>query len=728
MGKGCSKDAQHTVQDDRKQDTMENLKNSDYKSRLETKLCLSKDNPEPIYDISDCKLEKLPVSFAFIKVMRKEILILSRNQLKSLASGGDIKELELIKVIDLSYNKFKIIPTELCYLKNLKELFISHNNLTRLPNMLNRLQQLELLDVSHNDLVDIRSISFMPNLRILNISGNNKLEILPKELATNDNLSDLVFDHENVKSPAKDIVSKGTINILKYFRNCDDYSELITATNDFEAEDNAINQQSKITTSRIYDDSMTATTKKFLNKEKVQAHDFMNNEANEQMLKEHQKKKEEMLKSLLEHQKLNEDAVNKIQLEKDVERRKLIDDIKEYEVSSSVVVNELLSLKKGPDPALLELEDKARDALLEKVHSEQSELRKKDILSAMSQLLEQELDLIDNYNEERSKSSKILLENETKNNLLLNEVFDEYDKNRNQLVEKINQDEEWQKSAVATLITKNDARTWGLMEQIKIVEAQIAAMTNYEIDKKKINQEELLNDVAEKRSNLTMILLDLMDQQEKRKSQLLQTLSDMEDQKTENDFWLLQYQKLIDRSGVMQNAQASIDPVLGYNFLLNGVIHVVPFLLKIWNHKSFALDKVTNEDLQNAGIKNSTDREGVLRAIQDFLANNKHNNNAKTIDDDDIPCCSTDTTNNVNPQVPTAPSQESIPKSPTSSASSSHNTTTNAVECVICMDAVTRVIFLPCGHLCCCISCSSDLTSCPMCRGTIERKIKVIQP
>lgn len=38
-------------------------------------------------------------------------------------------------------------------------------------------------------------------------------------------------------------------------------------------------------------------------------------------------------------------------------------------------------------------------------------------------------------------------------------------------------------------------------------------MTNFEIDKKKMNQEELLNDVAEKRSNLTMILLDLMDQQ-----------------------------------------------------------------------------------------------------------------------------------------------------------------------------------------------------------------------
>lgn len=37
------------------------------------------------------------------------------------------------------------------------------------------------------------------------------------------------------------------------------------------------------------------------------------------------------------------------------------------EESSTLVVNELLTLKKGPDPALLELEDRARDALLEKV-------------------------------------------------------------------------------------------------------------------------------------------------------------------------------------------------------------------------------------------------------------------------------------------------------------------------------------------------------------------------
>lgn len=113
-------DAQQKLQEEESRDNMEVLKSSEYKARLEQKMCLSRDTPEPIYDISNCNLDKLPISYAFIKVLRKEILILSKNQLKSLATGGDLKELELLKVLDLSYNKFKVIPSEISYLKNLK--------------------------------------------------------------------------------------------------------------------------------------------------------------------------------------------------------------------------------------------------------------------------------------------------------------------------------------------------------------------------------------------------------------------------------------------------------------------------------------------------------------------------------------------------------------------------------------------------------------------------------
>jgi hypothetical protein len=187
---------------------------------------------------------------------------------------------------------------------------------------------LELLDLSYNELVDIRSVSFMPSLRILNLCGNVGLEILPPELATNDNLHDLVFDIESIRSPDYEILATGTQNILKFLSTGE-----LTAPSDFEGEDNTLKNQSKITTSRIISESMSSSTKKFLHKEKAHAAtDFLDNgEMNEVLMKEQQKKKEEMLKALLEQERHQQDAVNKIHLEKDAERRRLIDDIRECE-------------------------------------------------------------------------------------------------------------------------------------------------------------------------------------------------------------------------------------------------------------------------------------------------------------------------------------------------------------------------------------------------------------
>lgn len=75
----------------------------------------------------------------------------------------------------------------------------------------------------------------------------------------------------------------------------------------------------------------TTSTKKFMDKEKfimTQNDNFLENELH----KEQQRKKEEMLKSLLEQQRQAESAVNKIQTVKDAERKKLIDDIVECEL------------------------------------------------------------------------------------------------------------------------------------------------------------------------------------------------------------------------------------------------------------------------------------------------------------------------------------------------------------------------------------------------------------
>ena len=41
-------------------------------------------------------------------------------------------------------------------------------------------------------------------------------------------------------------------------------------------------------------------------------------------------------------------------------------------------------------------------------------------------------------------------------------------------------------------------------------------------------------------------------------------------------------------------------------------------------------------------------------------------------------------------------------------------------ECVVCMDRVPQVIFVPCAHFVCCGDCSLALSKCPICSGPIQ--------
>jgi hypothetical protein len=166
----------------------------------------------------------------------------------------------------------------------------------------------------------------MTNLKILNISGNARLEILPPEIATNQSLNDLIFDIESIKSPSAEILATTTQNILKFLSTGE-----LTAPSDYAIEDNLLaKQQSKVTSSRIIDESMNAATKKFLQKERPFPVDNSDIDMSE-VHKEQQRRKEEMLKTLLDQQKQSEEAVNKVQQAKDVERKKLIENIRECE-------------------------------------------------------------------------------------------------------------------------------------------------------------------------------------------------------------------------------------------------------------------------------------------------------------------------------------------------------------------------------------------------------------
>jgi len=48
-----------------------------------------------------------------------------------------------------------------------------------------------------------------------------------------------------------------------------------------------------------------------------------------------------------------------------------------------------------------------------------------------------------------------------------------------------------------------------------------------------------------------------------------------------------------------------------------------------------------------------------------------------------------------------------------------------ARTCKVCMDREANTVFLPCGHLVCCDTCSPSLRNCAVCRALIRGTVKV---
>lgn len=46
-------------------------------------------------------------------------------------------------------------------------------------------------------------------------------------------------------------------------------------------------------------------------------------------------------------------------------------------------------------------------------------------------------------------------------------------------------------------------------------------------------------------------------------------------------------------------------------------------------------------------------------------------------------------------------------------------------ECVLCFDEQKDTVFIPCGHLACCRSCSKQVSKCPICRKAITHTVPV---
>jgi len=114
------------------------------------------------------------------------------EKLEKLISESPLAVTEL----SLSEQKFKVFPSSLTALRNLRKLDISDNILKTIPDSIGDLELLEELHINKCALESISpAIGKLKNLRVLNISGNLELTTLPDTIRQLSNLQTLNLDH-----------------------------------------------------------------------------------------------------------------------------------------------------------------------------------------------------------------------------------------------------------------------------------------------------------------------------------------------------------------------------------------------------------------------------------------------------------------------------------------------------------------------------------------------------
>jgi E3 ubiquitin-protein ligase LRSAM1 len=720
-------------------------KSVDYKSRLEHKLYLARENPEPVFDLSDCGLKLVPSGiYSLCRVFRKEALYLQENQLTSLVGGGNLCDLSMLEILDLHSNCFVRLPDEIGHLRNLQVLNVSSNRLKLLPDSIGQLERLRVLNASSNHLKALPdSIGNLKCLQHLDLHDNQHLKVLPAALAQATRLKEITLDSVRFTYPPEEIAVQGVIAIMEFL-----------------SKELGVEHVSKPDTTG---DSPVASHSSGVTDWEEKDRDFQEQKQQELLMlerniEEQQKKEVELqtakksdagrlLEDLMEQQSKLETEVLQIQRKREAERMSFVKQLQEVEENVNSVISQLLAMNALSDSRqlqhLLEMENREEQQLLNVAQAKYQSYQRKDVISAMEAILEEECHRerkLREYEEGRAEVTRTLLSQQVESDQQLENILGAQGQIKSELMGRLQKDEELQCAAVGALLERSDARSWGLVHQVSLVESQLAALTAVEMERKKLQMSEQVEDLSQKRVALSILLMDLLSQQAERRRQLLNTLTEMEKrrwveeegQSKDGDFWLRQYQRLLDsRPTCFVEMDQMLDPLLAHHLVAAGVIHCLPFLAR-WSQSKQALEDVTDSMLQQAGLTESEMRTAVLKAVRLYLderaaAGKSENERPRTLGTDlrpqpSAPPASLQTPGTDFRPQPSAPPTEGEEEE----CGSAHNIA--VAECVVCMDRKCEVILVPCGHMCCCIKCVDMVTACPMCRGTIEKKVRVILP
>ncbi|NWS62734.1 LRSM1 ligase, partial [Chunga burmeisteri] len=712
----------------------------DARKRLEYQMCLAKEaGADDILDISKCELSEVPYgAFATCKVLQKKVLIIHSNNLTSLVPKScSLLSLITVKVLDLHDNQLASLPADIGQLTSLQVLNLERNLLKCLPQSIGDLAQLQMLNVKANKLKELpATVSGMRSLRSLDIS-ENVLQELPRVLAHIRTLETLTLDASSMTYPSPDICSAGTESIQQFLcKECGiayyPPSQYLLPVLESDGGGTSVDGVDRAVHKYLEEESEWQN--KFLDYEKRKEKKMQEKLEFERRLnmgqREHallvqqiNSQKDEILQTVREDQMRLEEGLTKHQRYLEEERLKLLQQLKQAEQGIASRIQKLLEenqRQKQSSDILKSLENERirMEQLMAITQEETEHLRRREVASAMQQMLAESYKnkLIQMTYESRrqdlvNQACSSLAEMDQKFQQIL--AWQQLDQNK--AVTQILQQIEMQKAAFEALQVKKDLMHRQIRNQIKLIETELLQLTQLELKRQELDTETLQGVITEQRQALGYLLQQLLKEKKEREEELQQILLEMEaksETKQEN-YWLIQYQRLLNQKPLSLKLQEEGLERQLVNLLIElSAEQYVP----VFAHHRISLQTLstmTGSDLEKIGVMEAGLQRAILRRAQEILAV------AKTIPE---------LLRTVDAEVPAAPEPSAPfkePLSPVVPTAPPLQWDEKKSECVVCMEQETQMIFLPCGHVCCCQTCSERLHTCPLCRKDITQRIRI---
>ncbi|RMB93536.1 hypothetical protein DUI87_30234 [Hirundo rustica rustica] len=706
----------------------------DARKRLEYQMCLAKEaGADDTLDISRCELS--------------EVLIIHTNNLTSLVPKScSLLSLITVKVLDLHDNQLASLPADIGQLTALQVLNLERNLLKSLPQSIGDLAQLQVLNVKGNKLRELPgSVSGLRSLRALDVSGN-VLQELPRLLAHVRTLQTLTLDASAMIYPPPDICSAGTEAIQQFLcKECGiayyPPSQYPLPTLESDGGGTSVDEVDRTVEKYLEEESEWQSRfsdyekrKERKTQEKLEFERRLNVGQQEQALLVQQltSNKDEILQTVREEQQRLEQGLSKHQRCLEQERLKLLQQLKDTEQGIASRIQKLLKdnqRQKQSSDILKSLENERirMEQLMAITQEETEQLRRREVASAMQQMLAETYKnkLLQMTSECRrqdliSQACSSLAEMDQKFQQIL--AWQQLDQNK--AVSQILQQIEMQKTAFEALQVKKDLMHRQIRNQIKLIETELLQLTQLELKRQELDTETLQSwwlmttglcqiweAVTEQRQTLSCLLQQLLKEKKQREEELQQILLEMEaksETKQEN-YWLIQYQRLLNQKPLSLKLQEKgLEQQLVTLLLELSAEQYVP----VFAHHRISLEMLgtmSASDLEKLGVTEAGLQRAILRRAQEILA-------AATA----IP----ELRRAEHTEAPAAP-EPSAPLEELPSPAAPPLQWDEKSECVVCMEQEPRMIFLPCGHVCCCQGCCERLHSCPLCRQDIAQRIRI---